>query len=216
MSDVAPMCKGESPTAYPLGLARLLGGAFDCWVLDPSGQVLESHQISRQRDAVRVRSGKIKMLDSGVQSVLEQLLMRATAGAGEQWGCIVGPLGAMSGFIKFIIFDHAQKRAFNGAAIAVIAFDRTRREPALEILRICFGLTPAEAHVAAGLVGGKSLKDISCERGASLGTARSQLKHILAKMRVNRQADVIAILDRLASFVGNEIRIAPEHPAFLG
>jgi DNA-binding CsgD family transcriptional regulator len=204
------MRKAEHPPKKPLGLAKLLGGAFDCWILDLSGCLLEAHQSGPRPETVEVHNGKLKMLDPRAQLVLEQIIMRGTAGASEQWGCVVGPDGTMGGFIKFILFNHAQKQAFGGASIATIAFNWRRRDPASEILQLCFGFTPAEADVAAGLVRGKSLKDISCERGASVGTARSQLKHILAKMHVNRQSDVIAILDRLASFVGKEVRIAPE------
>jgi DNA-binding CsgD family transcriptional regulator len=198
------------PAKSPLGLATLIGGAFDCWILDLSGRVLEAHQSGRRPDTVAVRSGKLKMLDPRAQWVLEHTIMRATAGTSEQWGCVVGPHGMISGFLKFIVFGGAQKQAFGGASIAIVAFNWIRREPSSEILQHCFGFTPAEAEVAAGLVRGKSLKDISCERGSSIATARTQLKHILAKMHVNRQADVIATLDRLASFVGKDVQMAPD------
>jgi DNA-binding CsgD family transcriptional regulator len=204
------MRRGEPSTNYPFGLAKLVGGAFECWVLDPFGRVFESHRPNSRCSAVEVRCGKIQILDSSVQRILDQLLIRAPEEASEQWGCVVGPRGTISSFIKIITFDQAQKRAFDGAAIAIVAFDWFRREPASELLRLCFGLTPAEAQVAVGLVGGKSLKDISGQRGSSIVTARTQLKHILAKMHLNRQADAIAILDRFANFVGGKIQIVPD------
>jgi hypothetical protein len=61
---------------------------------------------------------------------------------------------------------------------------------------------------AASLARGKSSKDISGERRSSVVTTKAQLKHILSKMHVNRQAAAIVVLDRLASFVMDAVLIA--------
>ncbi|MEJ2410837.1 MAG: helix-turn-helix transcriptional regulator, partial [Novosphingobium sp.] len=53
------------------------------------------------------------------------------------------------------------------------------------------GLTPAEATLAAALCSGHSLQDYADHRGISVGTARVQLKRILAKTDTHRQADLV-------------------------
>ena len=95
--------------------------------------------------------------------------------------------------------------------MAVVAFDeQIRCEPSPELLRLLFGLTPAEARVAVGLKCGKTTREIAADRGLSIVTVRTQLKHILSKMHMNRQADAIAFLVRLANFIGQDTRIAED------
>ena len=48
------------------------------------------------------------------------------------------------------------------------------------------------------MVCGKSLQDIAKASGVSLGTVRSQTKAVLAKTHTNRQAELVALLARLA------------------
>jgi len=54
-----------------------------------------------------------------------------------------------------------------------------------------FSLTPAEARLAAALGSGTQLADFATARGISLGTARVQLKQVLAKTASGRQAELI-------------------------
>jgi DNA-binding CsgD family transcriptional regulator len=199
----------EKPSVVsPFGLAELTGGAFDCWILDQSGHVLDSNQPSGRAKAVEVRCGKVTMLDSRAQRVLEQLLSRVPAEVAEHWGCALSPAGSAIAFVKFVIFTQAQRQAFRGASMAVVAFDgQIRCSPSPELLRLLFGLTPAEARVAVGLMGGGTAREIARDRRLALVTVRTQLKHILAKMHMQRQADVIAILGRLAGFAGPNLQI---------
>lgn len=57
-----------------------------------------------------------------------------------------------------------------------------------------FGLTPAEAALAAGLCKGMTLQDYAERRGISVGTARIQLKSIFSKTGAGRQSDLIRLL----------------------
>jgi hypothetical protein len=130
------------------GLAKLVGGVFDCWILDSSGEVLDSYAPGGGSAAVQMRCGKIAMSDPLAQRALERLFKRVPAATTEQWGCIVGPHRPIRVLIKFLIFDQAQQLAFQGASIAVIAFSKEIRcRPSSELLRVFLGLTPAEARV---------------------------------------------------------------------
>jgi DNA-binding CsgD family transcriptional regulator/PAS domain-containing protein len=65
--------------------------------------------------------------------------------------------------------------------------------PALpaELLRRLFALSPAEARLAAALCSGSTLNEYALEHHVSVGTARYQLKQIMAKTQVSRQAQLI-------------------------
>lgn len=60
-----------------------------------------------------------------------------------------------------------------------------------------FGLTHAEASVTNWLVSGRSIDEYAQHRGVSLETARSQLKAVLSKTGMSRQAQLVAALARL-------------------
>jgi DNA-binding CsgD family transcriptional regulator len=66
-------------------------------------------------------------------------------------------------------------------------------EPSLpaEIIAQVFALSPTEARVAAALCNGHSLNEYAAAHGVSIGTARFQLKQVLAKTHASRQADLV-------------------------
>jgi DNA-binding CsgD family transcriptional regulator len=68
----------------------------------------------------------------------------------------------------------------------------------LKVLNALFNLTPAEARLAAGLGAGKTVEAFAVQTGISVLTARSQLRSVFSKVGVNRQADLVAILQRLS------------------
>lgn len=61
-------------------------------------------------------------------------------------------------------------------------------------LRAYFGLTEAEACLAAALVGGSALETYAQARGVSIGTVRNQLKQVLAKVGVPRQSELVRVV----------------------
>lgn len=62
------------------------------------------------------------------------------------------------------------------------------------ILRELYGLTPAEAEVAALLFSGHSVHDTARVSGTSVNTVRSHLKRIFAKCGVDSQAALLKLL----------------------
>jgi DNA-binding CsgD family transcriptional regulator len=65
-------------------------------------------------------------------------------------------------------------------------------------LQKIFGLTPAEANLAVQIAQGEPLADIARANHISIATARTQLAHVFAKTRTHRQADLVALLARVA------------------
>jgi DNA-binding CsgD family transcriptional regulator len=89
-------------------------------------------------------------------------------------------------------FERARPRG-----LVTIAETVPRVSPAR--LRRGFGLSQAEAEVAAALAGGLHPDEVAEARGASLGTVRAQLKSIFAKLEVSTQAQLVG---RVASLCG--------------
>ena len=82
-------------------------------------------------------------------------------------------------------------------------------------LRDWFGLTPAEARLAATLGEGGQLEDFAATRGITVTAARFLLKGVFAKTQTNRQAQLVARLHDtpLQWHIGN---VAGELPSPIG
>uniref|UniRef100_UPI003B52AC11 helix-turn-helix transcriptional regulator n=1 Tax=Roseovarius indicus TaxID=540747 RepID=UPI003B52AC11 len=98
-------------------------------------------------------------------------------GTGREAEGVVGVLCAMSEPCLLLCFD--EERA--GASGAALLAER-------------YGLTAAETEVADMLAAGHSVADISELRGASVHTVRNQLKAVMTKCQVPRQADLVRLM----------------------
>ncbi len=65
-----------------------------------------------------------------------------------------------------------------------------------------FGLTAAEARVAAALAGGMSAAEIADAHGVGLPTIRTQTRLVYDKLDVRRQAELVRLLTLLGSGLG--------------
>jgi len=81
-------------------------------------------------------------------------------------------------------------------AVALVATGRGAADEAS--YRETFGLTRAEARLAAALKDGLSLKQASAQLKISVNTARNQIKSVFEKLGVNRQGDLIRHLTELS------------------
>jgi len=63
-----------------------------------------------------------------------------------------------------------------------------------EALRTAYKLTPAESELVGMLAEGYSLTEAATNRGVSVNTARTQLKHVFAKTDTNRQGALIRLV----------------------
>ena len=93
-----------------------------------------------------------------------------------------------------------------GPSLAVLVVTDLELEahpaPPEEALRAAFGLTAAEARLAAQLVGSGSLNAAADALGIAKETARNQLKAVFAKTGTHRQAELVALLARLSNAPG--------------
>jgi DNA-binding CsgD family transcriptional regulator len=79
------------------------------------------------------------------------------------------------------------------AIVILIDPDDISRPPEA-LLRIVYGLSEAEARLAAQLTSGEKLETATERIGIAKETGRSQLKSVFAKLGVHRQAELVAVL----------------------
>ncbi len=83
--------------------------------------------------------------------------------------------------------------AFDGCRAILVLSDLTRRPISdATLLSLVFGLTHAEARLAAAICEGHDLNTAAASFGVSCQTVRSQLKTIFAKTGSRRQAELVA------------------------
>lgn len=70
----------------------------------------------------------------------------------------------------------------------------TQRECDKQFLKDLFGLTPAEAELAASLSQGMQLKEAAFKLGRSVSTARVQLNSIFRKTETHRQSSLVQLM----------------------
>jgi DNA-binding CsgD family transcriptional regulator len=84
-------------------------------------------------------------------------------------------------------------------AVLILVDPERRAQPAIATLKVCYGLTDAEARLAAYFTSGASLDAAAASFGVSRTTVRNQLASVMAKVGVNRQAELVAALAALRS-----------------
>jgi DNA-binding CsgD family transcriptional regulator len=89
------------------------------------------------------------------------------------------------------VFQHAK------AMVLLVDPDAQVSPPEL-LLRHGFALTPAEIRLALAMTRGATLSEYAEAQGITVGTARIQLKAVMGKTDTHRQADLVALLARLA------------------
>jgi DNA-binding CsgD family transcriptional regulator len=209
----APPARRTVAPARPRGFAHLVSAwreglldAFDhvgsgAILVGPRGQVLNINVTGRRHlgSGIAVVRGRLVAIDRSSDNALQGLLRAMSA----------QPSGAGSGIallrrdsqplLAYSVPIDSMDAQFNGAIGLLLLVDpQERREPAAALLRQVFGLTPAEARLAAGLAKGLDLTEISELHAVSVGTLRVQLKSIFAKTQTKRQAQLVVLLARLS------------------
>ena len=90
--------------------------------------------------------------------------------------------------------------AFGMIPTALLVFHDPTLRPELDpfIVAEMFGLTPAEARVAVRLVRGQDAAAIAQSTAKSIETVRTQIKSLLSKAGVDRQAELVRLVGTLS------------------
>jgi len=181
-------------------------------VLDQTGRVCVHNalwdELMRDGRYLKLQSeGRVEVRDADVDDALGRFL------AGTRDGRMPIPISmplrsekgttATLSISTFLGADTTRASSFvlfpddEPSALVVVSLPR-RGEP-LSAARFAerHGLTGAESALLQHLLSGRSLRDFADSRGASLNTARSQMKSLLNKTGTVRQAELVALASRL-------------------
>jgi DNA-binding CsgD family transcriptional regulator len=107
--------------------------------------------------------------------------------------------------VRTVVIEPTVRREMDDAALVLMLVDpEDCPEPSDAILQQVFGTTKAEARIANRLLCGESLQEIAEATGVSIGTVRSQMKALFVKTGTHRQAELVALLTRLAMISEDE------------
>jgi DNA-binding CsgD family transcriptional regulator len=91
-------------------------------------------------------------------------------------------------------------RLFERPAVLVLLRQRDRgRYPSEQQLMQLFGMTPAEARLARGLVHGLAPEECAAEAGVTIHTVRTQQRRICEKTGVTRAPDFVRLIGSIAA-----------------
>jgi DNA-binding CsgD family transcriptional regulator/PAS domain-containing protein len=172
-------------------------------LLDTAGSVLFANRAARAlldaREGLRLDQGKLSASLSDTRARLDIAL-----------ACALGKTGTSAATATVI--ERAGKRplqlrmlpipapidvlARRAAVIVQINDPERRSEIHPPALAATFGLTPAEARLAAALSAGQNLEAYAEKADLRLHTVRSMLKGIFAKTDTHRQGELIALILR--------------------
>jgi DNA-binding CsgD family transcriptional regulator len=100
--------------------------------------------------------------------------------------------------IRILPIDGAARGPFLGArALLVLSDFSGKRVVPADMLSAAFGLSPAEAELAAIIAKGHSLDEAAEQLSIARETARNQLKAVFAKTDTHRQGELVALLSRI-------------------
>src|SRR5262249_44110928 len=189
--------------AYVLNLV----GWLECggFLLDASRRVLSLNSIAAHRlgDGLKLRRDRLVATecesDARLQSSIEHALnLTGSSDAAATWLEIHRDSGVPL-LIRILRLEENILPALNGASLLLVAFDpEMHPAPPADVLTRMFGLTRAEADVAIAIAHGRRIAEVAADRGAKVETVRRQSKMVFAKTRRRSQAELAALLTRLA------------------
>ncbi len=150
-----------------------------------------------------VRDGRLASADVDADRTLAAALKRATDDGGSlecQLPAVVLPRREGRPLVARIapVVGRANDLLARESAIVMLTdLDADDVGPELTVLRGVFGLTPAEARLAAQIAAGKSLADIAQVERITRETVRGRLKSVFEKTGTSRQPDLAILLAKL-------------------
>jgi DNA-binding CsgD family transcriptional regulator len=127
---------------------------------------------------------------------LKQAIGNACAGAGAHGLRLSNAEVAPDRWLRLIIAPlHVAELA--GCAAIWVMNGHSVGVPSEKMLSVLFGLSPAEARLARGLLLGRTPDEHARHAGVGVATVRTQLHSIFSKTGVRRQAELVALLARI-------------------
>jgi DNA-binding CsgD family transcriptional regulator len=189
--------------------AQMTVGAFDAigvaaFLIDRHGAVAAlsaaAEAVVGDGGALSLRRGRLGATRRDADGVLQTALGRALDGRATMQQYWIGAPHEGEGGILCEIFRLPRREWDFGFDPRLLVVARRAADiPAMRIapLRAALGLTEAEAAIALRLANGEAREEIAAARGTSAQTLGTQIKSILRKGDVAREAELTALVNRL-------------------
>jgi DNA-binding CsgD family transcriptional regulator len=195
------LCEAQAAQAADVALLnRLPVGVV---LFDSAGQALSANRMAETLSCssdggFRLNAaGRCVAADRNQSRDLRQLLDRAVE-SGQSGAMSLRRHGSDRPLTAVAVALQYRPSAFSGSApAAALLLCDPDIAPNLDdkLLTQCYGLSPAEARLAAALLGGQTPSDYAQNRGISDNTVKTQLKQVLAKTGTHRQSELVQLLN---------------------
>jgi len=172
--------------------------------VDRLGLVLDINMAAQQifDDDIRVFNRRLQVRDRKARGALDTFIdrLRATpdTAALPATPIMVQRQARRPLLIRILPVAGAARSPFLGARALLLLNDLSgRRVVPADMLTVAFGLSRAEAKLAAMIAKGHSLEEAAEQLSIARETARNQLKAIFAKTNTHRQSELVALLSRI-------------------
>jgi DNA-binding CsgD family transcriptional regulator len=172
--------------------------------IDRLGFVLDANPAAEALfdDQMRIKGRRLHVCDVEARSLLEKLYDRfrvtSDLAALPCEPIVVRRRDQAPVILRILPVPAAARVPFLGArALVTLTAMERRRGPHATLLAGAFGLTPAEARLAAIIAEGRNPERAAEELNIAKATARNHLKAIFAKTATRRQSELVALLSRM-------------------
>jgi DNA-binding CsgD family transcriptional regulator len=171
--------------------------------IDQFGLVLDANLPAEAMfdDSLYIRNRRLVISDPQSRSSLDALMQRLIALPTELpsvHSIVIRRVGKRPIIAKVLTVPPAARKPLLGS-LAILTFVpiEPKARPDASLLSKTFGLTSAEARLAATLADGTSVKAAAEELNICRQTARNQLKIVFAKTDTHRQSQLVALVSQL-------------------
>jgi DNA-binding CsgD family transcriptional regulator len=175
--------------------------------IDALGRVQHANEVAQQlmSDGLNLFRGRLVVSDPANNRRLQHLIdsvLFANVGAAS----LCQPVVLDRDAAPWLLVEAMPVSAFGAdffsrsRAVLLLTNLAAAPQPDAKLLRTAFGLTSAEARLAALLASGMGINGAATRLGVSRETARTQLKAVFAKTHTCRQAELTGLIARLRSF----------------
>ncbi len=205
LSEVATLSTAVGRIALTSATQALARVGKPAVAIDASGVVLDANEAADCTFDCNFyidRCGRLFTPDARANASLQTLFDRLQATRDTEPTAadpiVIRRSGNGSVVIRVLPINGAARSPFGGArALLIFSLIDVKTAPDPALVSDVFGLTRAEAEVAACVAQGKSPAAIAKERGIALVTVRNQIRTIFAKTGTHRQSELVALLARL-------------------
>jgi|SRR5579884_1286479 len=203
LSETATLSKavGQAALAGMTNALDLIGQP--ALAIDRLGCVLDANASAQSifGDQFGLRNRRLCLCDAAAKAALDRLIERMqttpdTDALGTE-SIVVRRRGKRPLLVRVLPVAAAARGPFLGARALLTVMDlQTRPAADCALLAQAFGLSPAEARLAALVATGASPAEAAAELGIVRETARNQLKAVFVKTDTHRQSELVALLAR--------------------